>query len=96
MRDKQCGTIRIEPSAFAHGHTVNLADALVMRHSPTTHPTQRPYSHTEFEIGDRVCLIANPHWIGGVVARSLSVDVHVLWDHHGVEKIDSRLLRLVD
>jgi hypothetical protein len=47
-----------------------------------------------FEIGDAVCLIANPQWRGVVIARSLSSKVNVLWQNHGIEQIDSRLLML--
>jgi hypothetical protein len=56
---------------------------------------RKPTQELEFEIGDHVCLRTNPQWIGVVVARSLAVNVHVLWTDHGVEPIDSRLLKFV-
>jgi hypothetical protein len=69
-------------------------DTLNMHYSPSIRLKQRLPRDADFEIGDSVCLITNPRWIGVVVGRSLSVNVNVQWENHGIEQIDSRLLKL--
>ena len=64
-----------------------------MQYSTSGALKQKPSREFYFEIGDNVCLRANPRWLGVVVAKSLAEkNVSVLWDNHGTEQIDSRLL----
>jgi hypothetical protein len=58
-------------------------------------PKHKPSREIEFDIGDHVSLLTNPKWVGVVVAKSLSANVNVRWDDHGVEQVDCRLLNLV-
>jgi hypothetical protein len=48
-----------------------------------------------FEIGDRVRLRLHPNWRGTVVTRSLSTNISVNWDNHGIETTHSGLLELM-
>ena len=57
---------------------------------------QSDYRVPLFEIGDRVRLRLHPKWMGTVVARSLSTNVSVKWDNHGVETTHGVLLELAD
>jgi hypothetical protein len=67
---------------------------MYMQHSPVSSFKEKAPREIDFEIGDSVCLRSDPNWVGVVVARTLSANVNVLWDEHGIEQIDRRLLQL--